>query len=109
MLTLIALTQERKVIIFATTRSNTMVDKRRAMGFLQNRRRMNGELRVWNFMDYSKCILASGHHARSVTAHRGRRPGGPGEGRIVAHIPELRLLAQRMDREAARVEPQGNC
>ncbi|KAH8986277.1 P-loop containing nucleoside triphosphate hydrolase protein [Lactarius deliciosus] len=33
--------QERKVIIFATTRSNSEVDKRRAMGFLQNRRRMN--------------------------------------------------------------------
>jgi helicase MOV-10 len=36
------LTQERKVIIFATTRSNEEVDKRKAMGFLQNRRRMNG-------------------------------------------------------------------
>ncbi|KAI9462824.1 P-loop containing nucleoside triphosphate hydrolase protein [Lactarius psammicola] len=34
--------QERKVIIFATTRSNEEVDKRKAMGFLQNRRRMNG-------------------------------------------------------------------
>ncbi|KAH9035956.1 P-loop containing nucleoside triphosphate hydrolase protein [Lactarius hengduanensis] len=33
--------QERKVIIFATTRSNSEVDKRKAMGFLQNRRRMN--------------------------------------------------------------------
>ena len=35
--------QERKVIIFATTRSNSEVDKRKAMGFLQNRQRMNGE------------------------------------------------------------------
>ena len=34
--------QERKVIIFATTRSNSEVDKRRALGFLQNRQRMNG-------------------------------------------------------------------
>ncbi|KAN0127194.1 P-loop containing nucleoside triphosphate hydrolase protein [Lactarius tabidus] len=33
--------QERKVIIFATTRSNTAVTKQGAMGFLQNRRRMN--------------------------------------------------------------------
>ncbi|KAH9059528.1 P-loop containing nucleoside triphosphate hydrolase protein [Lactarius vividus] len=33
--------QERKVIIFATTRSNSEVDKRKSMGFLQNRRRMN--------------------------------------------------------------------
>ncbi|KAH9166488.1 RNA helicase [Lactarius sanguifluus] len=33
--------QERKVIIFATTRSNSEADKRKAMGFLQNRRRMN--------------------------------------------------------------------
>ncbi|KAH8992655.1 P-loop containing nucleoside triphosphate hydrolase protein [Lactarius akahatsu] len=33
--------QERLVIIFATTRSNSEVDKRKAMGFLQNRRRMN--------------------------------------------------------------------
>jgi hypothetical protein len=35
-------TQERKVIIFATTRSNSEVEKRKAMGFLQNRQRMNG-------------------------------------------------------------------
>ncbi|KAF8267993.1 P-loop containing nucleoside triphosphate hydrolase protein [Lactarius quietus] len=34
--------QERKVIIFATTRSNSEVDKRKAMGFLQSRQRMNG-------------------------------------------------------------------
>jgi len=33
--------QERKVIIFATTRSNSEVDKRKAMGFVQNRQRMN--------------------------------------------------------------------
>jgi len=33
--------QERKVIIFATTRSNSEADKRKAMGFLQNRQRMN--------------------------------------------------------------------
>ncbi|KAI9462823.1 hypothetical protein BJY52DRAFT_1415043 [Lactarius psammicola] len=33
--------EERKVIIFATTRSNEEVDKRKAMGFLQNRQRMN--------------------------------------------------------------------
>ncbi|KAN0127186.1 P-loop containing nucleoside triphosphate hydrolase protein, partial [Lactarius tabidus] len=33
--------QERKVIIFATTRSNLEVDRRKAMGFLQNRQRMN--------------------------------------------------------------------
>ncbi|KAI0253351.1 P-loop containing nucleoside triphosphate hydrolase protein [Lactifluus subvellereus] len=33
--------QERKVIIFATTRSNSAVDKRRALGFLQYRQRMN--------------------------------------------------------------------
>ena len=38
----LALTQERKVIIFATTRSNSEVDRVKAMGFLQNRRRMNG-------------------------------------------------------------------
>ncbi|KAF8267995.1 P-loop containing nucleoside triphosphate hydrolase protein [Lactarius quietus] len=33
--------QERKVIIFATTRTNSEVDTRRAMGFLQSRQRMN--------------------------------------------------------------------
>jgi len=33
--------QERKVIIFATTRSNSEADKRRSLGFLQNRQRMN--------------------------------------------------------------------
>ncbi|KAH9041520.1 P-loop containing nucleoside triphosphate hydrolase protein, partial [Lactarius deliciosus] len=33
--------QERKVIIFATTRTNSEVDRRRALGFLQNRQRMN--------------------------------------------------------------------
>ncbi|KAN0127192.1 P-loop containing nucleoside triphosphate hydrolase protein [Lactarius tabidus] len=33
--------QERKVIILATTRSNSEVDKRKAMGFLQSRQRMN--------------------------------------------------------------------
>ncbi|KAH9005655.1 P-loop containing nucleoside triphosphate hydrolase protein [Lactarius hatsudake] len=33
--------QERKVIIFSTTRSNSEVEKRKAMGFLQNRQRMN--------------------------------------------------------------------
>ncbi|KAI9444108.1 P-loop containing nucleoside triphosphate hydrolase protein [Lactarius indigo] len=32
---------ERKVIIVSTTRSNSEVDKRKAMGFLQNRQRMN--------------------------------------------------------------------
>ena len=47
-----AFTQERKVIIFATTRSNSAVDKRKAMGFLQNRRRMNG-------VCFSRIILAS--------------------------------------------------
>jgi hypothetical protein len=74
------------------------------MGFLQNRRRMNGEWRSWSILalwTIDSTYLASGHHARTVTAHCGRRTGGTGEGRIVAHIPELRLLAQRMDREAA--------
>jgi len=42
---LLSSSQERKVIIFATTRSNSEVDKRRALGFLQNRQRMNGERR----------------------------------------------------------------
>ncbi|KAH9059532.1 P-loop containing nucleoside triphosphate hydrolase protein [Lactarius vividus] len=33
--------QERKVIVFATTRSNEALQKQKAMGFLQNHRRMN--------------------------------------------------------------------
>jgi len=44
--------QERKVIIFATTRSNEHIKKIAAMGFVQNRRRMNG-------MYFSLSILAS--------------------------------------------------
>jgi hypothetical protein len=108
MLIPIAFTQERKVIIFATTRSNLEVDKRKAMGFLQNRRRMNGEWRSWNILTLWTIDIAldiayfpSGHHARTVATHCGRRPRGAGEGRFVAYIPELRLLARRMDREAA--------
>ncbi|KAH9059530.1 P-loop containing nucleoside triphosphate hydrolase protein [Lactarius vividus] len=85
--------QERKVIIFATTRSNSEVDKRKAMGFLQNRQRMNG----------------AGHHACTGSAHCSRRPGSAREGRIVAHIPELRLFTQRMDRESAQLEAQATC
>jgi helicase MOV-10 len=34
--------QERKVIIFATTRSNSAVREREALGFLQGLRRLNG-------------------------------------------------------------------
>jgi superfamily I DNA and/or RNA helicase len=54
---LLASSQERKVIIFATTRSNSEADKRRAMGFLQNRQRMNGKrppssiLKLWAIAD----------------------------------------------------------
>ncbi len=35
--------QERKVIIMATTRSNEEDHPRRALGFLMNPRRMNGQ------------------------------------------------------------------
>jgi len=38
-----ALNQERKVIIMATTRSNEEYHPRRALGFLMNPRRMNGQ------------------------------------------------------------------
>jgi helicase MOV-10 len=44
------------VIIFATTRSNTEVDKRKAIGFLQNRRRMNGEWRSWSILTCGQLI-----------------------------------------------------
>ena len=49
---MLGLTQERKVIIFATTRSNSEADKRKAMGFLQSRQRMNGTCFPLGYSDF---------------------------------------------------------
>ena len=104
---MLGLMQERKVIIFATTRSNTEANKRKAMGFVENRRRMNGAHYTLNVLTLSADThLASGHHARTGSADRDWRPGSTGERRIVAHFLELRLSTWRIDREKARL---GSC
>jgi hypothetical protein len=95
------------VIIFATTRSNSEVDKRRAMGFLQNRQRMNGELRsshILTLWAISDAYPVSGHHARTGSTDRDRGPGSTWEGRIVADVPELRPYVWRLEREKASLE-----
>jgi hypothetical protein len=102
-----ASSQERKVIIFATTRSNSEADKRRAMGFLQSRQRMNGECRssiILTLWAISDAYPVSGHHTRTGSADRGRRPGSTGEGRAVAYILELCLPVWGMEREKAWLE-----
>ena len=72
-------TQERKVIIFATTRSNSEVDKRKAMGFLQNRQRMNGGHCCSSALIYrADAHPVSGHHTGTGSAYRDRRPGCTG-------------------------------
>lgn len=77
------------------------------MGFLQNRQRMNGERRSSNILTLwaiADAYPVSGHHARTGSADRGRRPGRTWEGRIVAHVFELRLHVWRMEREKASLE-----
>jgi len=44
------------------------------------------------------------HYARAGLAHRGWRPGSTGEGRTVAHIPELHHITWRVDRESTQLE-----
>jgi hypothetical protein len=71
---------------------------------------MNGEWRSWGILTLwtiDNAHLTSGHHARTVTAHCSRRSGSTGEGRIVAHIPELRSLAPRMDGEDTQLGAKG--
>jgi helicase MOV-10 len=63
------LTQERRVIIFATTRSNSEVEKRKAMGFLQNRQRMNGarySLSTLTLWCYTQILLVAITRAQSL-------------------------------------------
>ena len=50
--------------------------------------------------------VVSGHYARAIVAHFGRRPRNTWEGRVLAHVPELYYIAQRVNGKAAQLESQ---
>lgn len=91
----------------ATTRSNEELHPRRALGFLMNPRRMNGQAfslspRVLPLK--ADASIVSGHYARAIIANFNRRPRSIGDRQILAYFPELHHVAERVNRKSAQLE-----
>jgi len=101
--------QERKVIIMATTRSNEEYHPRRALGFVMNPRRMNGQL-FSHLLTHPTCEadvhLASGHYPRAVLTYHDWGPRSARKGRLLAHIYQLYQTTQGVERKRAQLEGQ---
>ena len=48
--------------------------------------------------------VVSGRYARAIVAYFGRRPRNTWEGHVLAHVPELYHVEQRVNGKAAQLE-----